>query len=55
MHKVTAASCAMLLIGTCVDANAAELTLKLDGYFHKNLPEGDWTLVLKKRTRRQKS
>src|SRR4051812_47779103 len=54
LHRLTAASCAMMLIATCVDSNAAELTLNLEGYTHKGVPEGDWTLVLKKKRRRQR-
>lgn len=55
LHRVTVASCAMMIIGQCVEANAAELTLKLDGYTHKGLPEGNWLLTLKKRTRKKRA
>lgn len=48
LHKVTAASCAMMLVRSCVDINASTLSLKLDGYTHKNEPGGDWTITVKR-------
>lgn len=49
LKRVTASSCAMLLMGACVDSNAAELTLNMGGFSHKGIPEGDWTLVVKRK------
>lgn len=49
LKKVTASSCAMLLMGACVDSNADELTLNMGGFSHKGIPEGDWTLIVKRK------
>ncbi len=55
LKRVAASACGMILIGCCVDSNAAELTLNLDGYSHKGIPEGDWTILVKKRSRKRKA
>lgn len=48
LHKVTATSCAMMLIGACVESNAAELTLDTKGFTHKGQPNGDWNITVTK-------
>lgn len=49
LHKVTAASCAMMLVGSCVDSNAGSLKLTLEDYSHASKPCGDWTITVKRK------
>ena len=49
LQKVTVASSAMLIIGACVDMNAGELTLTMDGYSHAGIDCGDWMVTVKKK------
>lgn len=55
LKRVTVSSCAMMLMGACVDSNAAEMTLNISGFSHKSIPEGDWTLVVKRKSRKRKT
>lgn len=48
LHRVTAASAAMLLVASCVDANAGSLMLKLEGHTHGDVLTGDWLITVKK-------
>ena len=52
VKRVSAAACSMMLVGCCVDTNAAELSLNFGGFTHKDKPVGDWTLVVKKKKSR---
>lgn len=49
LHRVSAASCAMRLVSQCVDSNAAELKLKLDGHTLRGQKTGDWIVTVKRR------
>lgn len=49
LHRVAAASAAMLLVGACVDANAADLELKIGGHTRHGRPTGDWLVTVKRR------
>lgn len=48
LHKVTAASCAMMLVGAAVDANAATIRLAMDGHTHNEIPTGDWVVTVQR-------
>lgn len=48
LHKVTAASNAMMLVGMAFEANAATLKLTLSGHAHKEIPTGDWVVTVKR-------
>lgn len=47
-NKLIATSAAMVLISLAHSSNADSLTLKLEGVTHKDKPDGDWKLSLKK-------
>lgn len=49
LHRVSAASCAMMLVGACIDSNAATLELKLDGHTRRGDKTGDWIVTVKRR------
>jgi hypothetical protein len=48
LQKVTAASCAMMLVGAAFDANAAKLTLKMDEHTHAEIPTGNWVVTVRR-------
>jgi hypothetical protein len=48
LHKVTAASCAMMLVGIAVDANAETVRLAMDGHTHQEIPTGDWVVTVQR-------
>lgn len=47
-RRVTAVSCAMSLVSSVVDSNAAKLTLKLDGHTLRGEPTGDWVISIRR-------
>lgn len=55
LHRIAAASCAVMLVGQCVESNAANLTLKLSGHTNKGVETGDWVVTVKHRRPRKKS
>lgn len=54
LHRISAASCAMMLISQCHDSNAGEMIIKLDGHTHGKIPTGDWTVTVKQRAKPKK-
>lgn len=48
LHRVTAVSCAMLLVAACVGSNATSLKLDLGAHTHKGVPTGDWRIIIKR-------
>ena len=51
LHRVSAASCAMMLIACCHDSNATEMSIKLDGHTHGKEQTGDWIVTVKRRAK----
>lgn len=54
LRKVAVASCAMMMVSAAHDSNATTLELKLSGHTSKEIPTGDWKIVVK-RTRKPSS
>lgn len=48
LHRVSAASCAMMLVGACLDCNAGTLEFKMDGHTSKGKDTGDWIITVKR-------
>lgn len=48
LHRVSAASCAMLLVSQCIDTNASEMTLNMEGHTRAGVPYGNWHLKVEK-------
>lgn len=48
LHKVNSASCLMILVGMCIDANASRLTSTLEGFEHKGASFGSWRITLER-------
>lgn len=48
-HRVLMSSCAMMLVGGCIEANATTATIEFGGFSHKDQPSGDWEIVVRKK------
>lgn len=48
LRKVTASSCAMMLVADAFLANATTFTLDLEGHTHAEIPTGNWRIIVKR-------
>ncbi len=48
LHRVSIASCAMMLVGACLDNNAGSLEFKMDGHTRKGEKTGDWLITVRR-------
>ncbi len=48
LRKVTAASCAMMLVADAYLMNAETATIELEGHTHAEIPTGNWRVTIKR-------